>query len=110
MKEDYPAFKKWLTIQDWILDKCEKYPKSTRFTIGQKIINLSLEVTELLIITIYEKEKQEHLKKINLSLEILRVFFRISFDRKYLAINSYEYISKELNEFGSMIGGWLKKV
>jgi len=57
---------------------------------------------------IYTRDKTENLKSINLSVEKLRIFFRLSHDRKYIAMNQYEYISTQLDEFGKMIGGWLK--
>ncbi|MBA7669023.1 hypothetical protein ES703_77149 [subsurface metagenome] len=42
-------------------------------------------------------------------MEKLRVMFRISYERKYLSINQYRYISSELNETGKMVGGWINK-
>jgi hypothetical protein len=40
MTEDYPAFQKWYKLLDWILDKCEKYPKSVRFTFSSRIASI----------------------------------------------------------------------
>ena len=50
------------------------------------------------------------LKRINLYIEKLRVIFRISFKRRYISKNQYEYVSTMLNETGKMIGGWKKAV
>jgi len=108
MKDDYPAFQKWYKILDWILDTCEKFPKNVRFTISTKISNLSIEILDGLISAIYKKEKKIHLIEINLTLEKLRIFMRLSHERKYLSNSQYHFISKELNLFGSMIGGWIK--
>ncbi len=49
------------------------------------------------------------LKQANLNIEKLRMFFRISYSRKYISVRQYEYISRELNEIGAMIGGWIKQ-
>jgi four helix bundle protein len=108
MKEDYPVFRKWYKIFDWILDTTEKFPKSVRFTISQRIINVSLEILESIIEAIYRKDKEHILQNINLDLEKNRVFFRISYERKYISNSQYEYIAKELEETGKMVGGWLK--
>jgi len=91
------------------MDRCEKFPKSVRFSFTGRILNLSLDILELVIEAIYTKERSYILRKINLYIEKLRVFFRLSFNRKYLSLNQYEFISKELNEFGRMIGGWAKQ-
>jgi len=108
MNEDYPVFKKWCTLLDWILDRCEKYPKDVRFTFSSRIANLSLDVLEKTIEAIYNRDKAQILRQINLHIEKLRVFFRISMQRRYISMKQYEYVSLEINEFGRMVGGWLK--
>jgi flagellar biosynthesis/type III secretory pathway protein FliH len=108
MNEDYPVFKKWYGILDWILSRCEQYPKSVRFTVSSRISNLALDIVEKIIQAIYSKDRLYILKEINIYLEKLRVFFRISFERRYISGTQYEYISAELLEFGKMIGGWIR--
>lgn len=109
MKEDYPVFQKWNEILDWILDTSEKFPKNSRFTFSTRIINLSLSILELLIEAIYDSDNRKTLlKKINIELEKLRVFFRLSHSRKYISTKQYNFISKQINGFGKMIGGWIK--
>ncbi len=102
MTEDYPAFQKWYRLLDWILDKCEKYPKSVRFTFSSRIASLSLDVLEGIIEAIYTKKRSYILGTINLYIEKLRVLFRLSFERKYISASQYEYVSTEIDEFGRM--------
>ncbi|MBS0619113.1 MAG: diversity-generating retroelement protein Avd [Spirochaetes bacterium] len=108
MNDDYPAFRKWYVILDWILDRCETFPKSVRFTFSGRIANLALDILEQLIEAIYSKDKKAQLAQINMNLEKLRVSYRLSFNRKYISGRQFEFIVTELNEFGKMIGGWLK--
>jgi len=110
MKEDYPVFVKWSDATDWILDTIEKFPKSVRFTISSRIGNLTLDIMEGIIEAIYTKNRAYILERINLYIEKLRVIFRISFKRRYISKNQYEYVSTMLNETGKMIGGWKKAV
>lgn len=107
--ENYPVFKKWYEILNWIMDRSEKFPKSVRFSFTNRILNISLEVLELVIEAIYTKERSHILRTINLYIEKLRVFFRLSYQRKYISLRQYEFVSKEINEFGRMIGGWAKQ-
>ncbi len=107
--EQYPVFKKWYEILNWIMDRAEKFPKSVRFSITNRILNISMDILELVIEAIYTKERSYILRRINLYIEKLRVFFRLSYQRKYINVRQYEFISKEINEFGRMIGGWAKK-
>ncbi len=108
VNEEYPVFQKWYHILDWILDKCEKYPKDVRFTVSNRIAALSLDVLERIIEAIYTKKRAYILDSINLYIEKLRVFFRLSFERRYISSGQYAYISTELDEVGKMIGGWRK--
>jgi flagellar biosynthesis/type III secretory pathway protein FliH len=108
MNEDYPVFVKWYKTLDWILDKTEKYPRNVRYSLSGRINDISLDILEKIIEAIYSKKKRYILQSINLYIEKLRVLFRISSKRRYISIKNYEYISKELNETGKMIGGWLK--
>ena len=106
---EYPLFSKWYKILDWILDRCEGFPKDVRFTLANRISNLALDIMEKIIEAVYTKKRQPILYSINLKLEKLRILFRIVKDRKLLSFKQYEFISLELNEAGKMVGGWLKK-
>ena len=106
--EEYSVFKKWYKIQDWILDRVESFPKNVRFTISTRISNITLDVLEKIIEALYSRNKKPILDSLNIELEKLRIFIRISFERKYMSEKQYQFISFEINEFGKMIGGWIK--
>ncbi|MBU4486546.1 MAG: diversity-generating retroelement protein Avd [Candidatus Delongbacteria bacterium] len=108
MLSDYPIFEKWYSLLDWILDRVDSFPKSVRVTISTHISNLALDTLELVIEMVYTKDKKPILNSINLKLEKLRIFFRLCKDRRYLAISQYEFVSKEINAVGLMVGGLLK--
>lgn len=91
-----------------MLDSVEKFPKSTRFTIGTRLINIVLDVTEKLVEAIYTKNRTHILVQVNIYIEKIRIFNRLCLRRHYYNIKQYEHISAELQAFGSMLGGWLK--
>lgn len=109
LNDNYPIFNHWYKTLDWIMDVMEKMPKHTRFTISARILSMSLEIVEYILEAIYTKDRLLILRRINLLLEKLRIFFRICKDRKYISIKQYEYISLQLNEAGKMCGGWAKQ-
>lgn len=108
--QDIPLFEHWYKTNNWILDRCEKYPKHTRFTVSSRICAISLEIIEAIVQCVYTREKRPHLESINLRLETLRIMFRLSHDRRYISGDQYEFISKAINETGRMVGGWLKSL
>lgn len=106
MKEDYPLFVKWIETTDWLLDMVEKFPKSVRFTLSGRIANLSLDVLEGIVEAIYRKDRAQVLDRLNLTLEKLRVLFRVGYRRKYFSERQYTHGSELFDEVGRMIGGW----
>jgi stage III sporulation protein SpoIIIAA len=57
MNEDYPVFDKWYRILSWIMDMCEKYPKSVRFSLSGRIASMSIDIIESIIEAIYAKKR-----------------------------------------------------
>ncbi len=92
----------------WVIPVLEKFPRSQRFLLGERIETFLLDIMELLIKAVYTKNKTGILKEANLKIETLRYLIRLSKDLKFLSTKRYEYISEKLNEIGMEVGGWLK--
>ena len=105
---DYPSFEKWYSILGWILDRVEKKKKNARFSIGARTADTALDILDRLVDCIYTKKRQYILREINMFLEKLRVLLRLAHDRHYISTRQYGFIARELDSFGSMIGGWLR--
>ena len=102
-------FTKWSEILKWILLTTDKFPKKARFTFSTRIDNLALDIIELIIEARYlPQSRQNNFKNINIKLEKLRIFFRFAYELKFISLKQYEFITREINETGAMIGGWLK--
>lgn len=67
----------WYKTTDWVLDKCDRFPKQTRFTLAGRIATIALETLELITEATYSKEKRGLLTRINLCFE--KVFIADSF-------------------------------
>lgn len=93
---------------EYLLDTCGKFPKNVRFNLVDRITNMSLDVLESIIEAIYEKKKIVILGKANLCMEKIRALLQICVNKKYISISQYEHISAEINQAGSMLGGWVK--
>jgi len=106
--KDYPVFNQWYRTTNWLLERCERMPKNTRFTVSGRMANLALDTVELLIETIYTKERRPLIRAVNVKLEKLRFFNRLCRDRHYLSITQYEHLAREINETGRMCGAWAK--
>ncbi len=92
----------------WIIPLLEKFPKSQRFLLGDKIEGLLMDTMEEVIQAVYTRDKVSYLKSANINIEKLRHFIRLVKDLRYINTNKYEYSSRCLNEIGAEIGGWIK--
>ena len=107
MKE-VPVFTLWMEITSWILDRTEDFPKKFRYSMSNRIVNITLKILEMIIEALYINKKTLILKKINIEIEKLRIFLRLCRERKMLSENQYECIQEKLYSAGKMIGGWFK--
>jgi len=92
----------------WVIPKLEKFPRSQKYLLGDRIESLLLDILGDLIDAAYSRNKKEMLKSANLKIEKLRYMVRLSKDLKILNIKSFEHAAKSINSIGISIGGWLR--
>ncbi len=91
---------------------CSKYfPKKDRYTLGQKIEQMTLELLELLFTanTVTGQERLAVQKQIDLKLKILKTMVRLCFDVQAMDQKRYLHLEGLLQEIGRMLGGWIKE-
>jgi hypothetical protein len=107
--DDLPVFVKWMEFLEWLLAATGKFPQKVRFSFGQRIEGIALDVVEDLVEARYTHDRRATLRRANLRLEKLRVLLRLSHKLRYLSHESYAHASKAVNETGRMLGGWMKQ-
>ena len=60
----------------WLMPTVEKFPRSHKFTIGDRIGIASLDVLDMLIEATYTRDRLQHLQQANLGIEKLRFLLR----------------------------------
>jgi hypothetical protein len=103
-----PVFHRFYVLTGWLLERVEKFPKNARFTFGQRLTDLALDIMERLVRAAYGRRRADNLESANVSLEVLRVMLRLSKDRLFISEKQYEFAIGELLEIGKMVGGWSK--
>jgi len=92
----------------WLGSTLEKFPKDKRFTLGDRIQNLALDVLEALIEATYTRDRTIYLRRANLGIEKLRFLLRLATDLKVLDRRRYEFAARTLDETGRSVGAWAK--
>jgi hypothetical protein len=110
MRETPPLYTVAGQLVGWTLDRTPDFPKSQRFTFGQRVDNLSLDCLQQVVRAIYSTGNQRHgyLSELNLKLEELRVLWRLIQQRGWITQRQLLYVGGVLDELGRMAGGWMK--
>ncbi len=107
-----PVYVLLVDLTGWTLDRTASLPKSHRFTFGERVDRLTLDCLELTLEAIWSPPdtKKVPLRRLNLNLEKLRVFWRMIHERRWISAQQLLFVSQKLDEIGRMVGGWLKSL
>ncbi|MFQ5771092.1 MAG: diversity-generating retroelement protein Avd [bacterium] len=108
-KQEFLVIKKGYDFSKWLLQHTGKFPKSYRFSVAAKLENAILDFIEITTVANMRKEKLPLLRKADEALARLRLLFRLSYEMRFINLKSYEFGSKQVNELGRLLGGWIKK-
>lgn len=103
-----PVIQQMYDMVIWLMERVEKFPRNSRFVLGDHIETSALLILRLLIKANFTKERRAILQEANLELDQLRYLVRIGKDRQFLSLKQYAFASEKLTEVGRQIGGWAK--
>lgn len=103
-----PVLEKMYQFMLWLLPTVDKFPRSQKFSLGERIQTTALDVLEGLVEASYRRDRQQILGQANMSLEKLRILLRLSTDLRCMDMHRYEFAARALDEIGRMVGGWIK--
>jgi len=107
-QQELPLIQKTYDLLLWLTNHVVKFPRSHKFSLGDRLERHLYGVLEGLLRAKYTRDRVELLQAVNLDLEILRFQLRLARDLKCLPLDSYGFAIQLTNEIGKMVGGWLK--
>jgi len=90
----------------WIIPQIDKFPRVRRFTLGERLESMLLEVLEATVEAAFSARKQAALDRANLRLETARHLWRLAFELRAVAARSHEHGARLMDELGRQLGGW----
>jgi hypothetical protein len=103
-----PALEAMNGFLRWLIPTVEKFPRTQKFLLGDRIQSSALDVLERLIEATYDRDRAAALRAANLGVEKLRHLIRLAFDLKHLDERRYECAARDLDAVGRLIGAWRK--
>jgi len=92
----------------WMIQKVENFPRSFRFSVGDRLVATALDIQLRLVDAAYARHKAPILTEVNGMLNRLRYLVRIAKDLKLFSIDAYGHAAERIDEIGRMTGGWKK--
>ena len=105
---DIPIFTKLYDFYKNLTQAITTFPKTKRYTLGQKLDNLTLEIFELLFSIPTTSNRITVLQQISIKLDLLKVLLGLAKDSQALTNKSYLELQEMLQEIGKMLGGWIR--
>ncbi len=107
---DTPLFVKTHDFNVWLIRHTQRFPKSLRYTLTQRLENLALEFEECLWMAnaVRGRARTEWLTVADGKLLSLRGVFRYTLDFELLGSNQVKFALESLDELGRLLGAWLK--
>ena len=98
-------------LLDWLLPKAERFPKSYRTTVTQRMMDAALDFQEALFDAQIQAggARQQRLRAADASLGKLRLYLRLGHRWRWLSDGQYAHVSAIVAELGRLLGGWLRR-
>lgn len=111
-KNDLPILHKLIDVYKLWQEFLQNFPKSSKYTLGEKIDRLFIEVLEFIFATTYlqANKKLECANRASIKLDSLKFFLRVAWEIKSLDNKKYILVSEKLDEVGKMLGGWIRQI
>lgn len=91
-----------------MIPQIDKFPRLRRFTLGERIEHLILDLLELLVEAAFSRSKRAPLQRANLRLEVLRHLWRSAHELQVIPARRYEHGARMMDDLGRQVGGWLR--
>ncbi len=91
------------------LPRLANLPRVHRFTVGERLESLQMDVLECLLHARFERSKSEWLNRANIKLDLCRMLVRALCDSKQISPGLYEAWILELDGVGRQVGGWIRQ-
>ena len=92
----------------WSVQKAEKFPRSFRFSVGERIVQASIDLLLTLVDAAYSRDRAALLAQANRQVNALRYLFRLARDLHLVSKDAWEFSAEKIDEIGRMTGGWRK--
>ncbi|KKU16990.1 MAG: hypothetical protein UX25_C0019G0003 [Candidatus Woesebacteria bacterium GW2011_GWC2_45_9] len=105
---DIPIFTKLYALYSAIAETLPSFPKTQRYSLGERLERIMLDILELLFFVPLSPNKLETLQAMSVKVDLLKVLLRLAKDTQSISEGRYLNLQEMLQEIGKMLGGWIR--
>jgi hypothetical protein len=111
MSEEMIVLSRVFDLLGWLLPKAERFPRSYRTSVTQRMMDAALDLQEHLFDAQNGRgvKRSAALTAADATLSKLRLYLRLAHHWHWLSSGQYEHVSGMVAEIGRLLGGWLKQ-
>lgn len=100
--------RKIFDMMDYAYDALAQYPKSEKFAMVADIKRCMDRILERAVEGLKKYYKKTTLQQLDVELEKLRLYIRLSHHKHFLSDKKYDVWSGKVNELGKIVGSWIQ--
>ena len=106
--DDTSLFAKYHDLLAWLMARAEKFPRSQRFLLANRLLDTAFACHEELIRArkVTGPARAQALLQADVELETLRLQWRLAHETRCVSTAQYEHGAKLIDEVGKMLGRW----
>ena len=106
--EELIILQKTFDMMDYAYGALIQFPKSEKFALCVDIKRCMDRILERIVEANKKYYKKTTLQELDVEVEKLKIYIRLSYRRGFLPNKKYEIWSGQVGEIGKMVGGWIK--
>ena len=106
--DDTSLFAKYYDLMAWLSPAVEKFPRSQRFLLANRLLDTAFACHAELIRArkVTGQARAQALLQADVDLETLRLQWRLAHETRCISTGQYEHGAKLMDEVGRMLGRW----
>lgn len=112
LAEGLPVYKAIYDLLFALFERVRHFPKDFQYTLGERMKNLVIELTEMIYHANVSEEAAEKLKQLRqlcAKVETLRLLLRMCYDLRLCNLEAYVRFNERVEDISKQLNGWRKQ-
>ena len=101
-----PIYKDTFTMLGMVINRVKDYPRFYRYTIGEKMVNINLDMLSLIYRANSSYNKLPIITQLDDRYRMLVMLFRLSVEQRVIPQNNYAKYAELIERIGRQVTGW----